>query len=71
MDSRVMIIRHSSPSKLDHAPFGTTCKVIHTLADTFDLYKQYGSQEDSPDWQLLGTFQNDGIDSKLVDILQK
>lgn len=49
------IIRHSAPSKLDHAPFGTEC-IVPLLGDEYDLYVQYSSEEDNPRWELMGRY---------------
>lgn len=53
------IIRHSAPSKLDHAPKGTECKV--ETGEEYQLYVQCSSQEEDPQWQLMGTYQKEEI----------
>ena len=49
------LLRHSAPGKLDHAPFGTECKVP-LLGDEYELWVQYSSQEDAPRWELMGKY---------------
>jgi hypothetical protein len=51
------IIRHSAPSKLDQAPKGTECKVEN--GEEYQLYVQCSSQEEDPQWQLMGTYQKE------------
>jgi len=51
------IIRFGEPSKLDHAPYGTECKV--TRYKEFDIYIQISQNEDSPNWIFIGTFSNE------------
>lgn len=48
------IIRHSAPSKLDHAPKGTECKVEN--GEEYQLYIQCSSNEEEPNWELIGTY---------------
>lgn len=47
------IIRHSAPSKLDQAPFGTECHVF-ILGDEYDLYVQYSNDPENPHWEYMG-----------------
>jgi hypothetical protein len=49
------IVRYAPPTKYDEAPFGTHCKVIHELSDTYDLYIQYSHDEEHPKWELMQT----------------
>lgn len=49
-----VIIRHSQPSKLDHAELGTKCHVLKHTKDTVDIYLQVSQQEDDPVWELIG-----------------
>ncbi len=63
-----VLIRHSPPGKLDHAPRGTVCKVFYPMSEQFDLWKQFGSNESSPDWQMLGVyFSDDALDSHIIE----
>ncbi len=45
------MVRHSEPTKLDTAPYGTECKVLH--GDKYDVYKQYNNDEEDPRWELI------------------
>jgi len=65
------IIRHSPPNKMDHAPFGTSCKVVNEGDDTFELYTQWSSNSEEPKWQHMGTFQGDSTDGHICDQLLK
>jgi hypothetical protein len=47
------IIRHSAPSKLDHAPFGTECHVDIGEGE-YQLYIQYSKDEENPQWEFMG-----------------
>jgi len=51
-----VLMRHSKPSNLDQAPQGSLCKVLKVLSSEYDLYKQIGSDESNPYWELIGTF---------------
>lgn len=46
-----VIIRHSPPTKLDHAQSGTKCHVLKRKG-TCDVYSQISQQEDDPVWEL-------------------
>lgn len=61
-----VIIRHSAPGKLDHAPFGSSCKVIHA-DNTYDLYMQYSHDEEEPRWESMGVFSESSLDTKDYD----
>lgn len=50
------IIRHAKPTKYDLAPQGTMCKVVQALSREYFIYKQISSDEESPCWELIGTF---------------
>jgi hypothetical protein len=50
-----VLIRHSPPTKLDHAPFGTKCHVVCSLEATYDVYVQMSQQEDNPVWEFSCT----------------
>lgn len=52
---RPMIIRHSKPSKLDQACFGTECKVVTTLSKEYDIYRQMSMNEENPLWVYIET----------------
>lgn len=62
-----IIIRHSAPSKLDHAPWGTSCKVFNKADESFDLYRQFSNQENNPHWELMGTFSDDALDAHVLE----
>lgn len=62
-----MIIRHGAPTKLDHAPFGTSCKSVHAIGEGFDLYIQYSKDERNPLWEHMGNFSGDVLDSHICD----
>jgi hypothetical protein len=47
------IWRHSPPNKYDEAPFGTHCKVLHEVSNTYDLYIQYSKEDGHPKWELI------------------
>jgi len=49
-----IIYRYGSPSKLDHASSGTECRILKD--NDFDLYVQTSSNEEQPNWILLGCF---------------
>ena len=49
------ITRHSMPTKLDHAPFGSECKVP-VVGDEYELWVQYSRTEEDPKWELMGKY---------------
>jgi hypothetical protein len=73
MVSRHVIERYGSPNILDHANYGTVCKVSSLHRDLYDIYLQVGEDEQDPEWEHLGTFSHqlsndvvhDLIDSRL------
>lgn len=46
-----IIIRHSPPGKLDHAPMGTECQVIRGNRTIPEIYVQVSQYEDDPLWE--------------------
>lgn len=64
-DTRVStrINRFGEPGKMDHAPYGTECKV--TKHKDFDLYIQMSKNEENPNWVFIGTFQNEFPEEEL------
>lgn len=73
MVSRSIIERYGNPSLLDQAQYGTICKVSSHHRDTYDIYLQVGDDEEDPEWEHLGSFDekskedyiNQLIDSRL------
>ena len=59
----IRIIRFGEPSKLDHAPYGTECKV--TRSKEFDIYIQMSQNEENPNWMFIGNFQNEFPEEEL------
>lgn len=54
-----MLIRHGEPSNLDQAPYGTLCKSVKTLCDTFEVYVQISENEEIPCWEKVGIFNSE------------
>jgi hypothetical protein len=54
-----MLIRHSPPGKLDHAAYGTQCKVVTSLSGDYDLYQQISMQEEDPVWEFMEAIYKD------------
>lgn len=49
-----VIVRHSAPSKLDHAKCGTKCHVLRPMSSQVDVYIQIASNEEDPVWEYSG-----------------
>lgn len=49
------ISRFAMPTKLDHAPYGTRCKV-EIDAGKYHLYIQLSDDEENPKWEHMGIF---------------
>lgn len=49
-----IIIRHSPPTKLDHAQRGTKCHVLREFQERPDLYIQVSTNEEDPIWEYSG-----------------
>jgi hypothetical protein len=64
-----IITRWGIPNKFDQYPFGTPCKVVN--ATKFDLYVQFSHDANNPDWQLMGTFEDDKFDEYTEDIFNQ
>jgi hypothetical protein len=62
-----MLIRCGEPSKYDHAPCGTICKVNKPTSDEFEIYIQLSADESDPCWEKLGDF----TAATIVDALEK
>jgi hypothetical protein len=61
-----IIVRHSPPTKLDQAPYGTRCRVINNAnkSDTkVDVYIQGCLDEDNPRWEMMA--ERDSLESAL------
>ena len=54
-----MLIRHGQPSKLDHSPKGTVCKVIKPLSEDCTIYVQINEADNDPRWEYVGEFSPD------------
>jgi hypothetical protein len=62
------IIRHSPPTKLDIAPFGTKCFIEQSGGRL--LYVQIGKDETDPEWDFVGFFRHDALDSDINSIVE-
>jgi len=67
--SRVTIVRHGAPSKMDYAIYGSVCIVADHGNDTFDLYVQVSKNEEDPKWDLVGCGFDQSIPHAYIDIL--
>ena len=65
MESNI-IIRNGKPNKYDQAPQGALCKVITSLSQDCDLYKQISSHDDEPIWEFIGTTKKDSVIPPLI-----
>ena len=54
MKNRIVIERHSAPSKLDESDYGTVCIIKKTYDK--DIYLQTSHNSSHPEWELLGSF---------------
>lgn len=54
MNNVKFITRFGPPSSLDQLPQGTVCLVQHGQKE--DVFIQYGTQEENPQWVFIGTF---------------
>lgn len=45
------LIRRSEPTKFDHAPEGTLCRVVSLTKE--DIYIQRSSDEENPRWEKI------------------
>ena len=66
-----MLIRCGEPSKYDHAPYGTLCKVNKPTSEGFELYLQAGNEESEPQWQKIGDYTAETIDTALDQIASR
>jgi hypothetical protein len=51
-----ILIRYGEPSKYDHGPYGTICKVIKATNEMCDVFVQLSLDESMPAWSFLGAF---------------
>lgn len=54
VDLPKIIFRHAEPGKMDHAPQGTRCHVMHPFSRQADVYVQISLREDDPTWEYIG-----------------
>jgi hypothetical protein len=52
---RLVLKRHSAPTKYDHAPRGSWCR-IDVGEKEYELYVQRSSEDNRPVWEKLGLF---------------
>jgi hypothetical protein len=66
-----MLIRYGKPSKYDHAPYGTPCKVVNALSDDFTLYLQVSDNEENPVWHEIGIFSqyDEHVQDKIKEVI--
>ncbi len=57
-----MLIRTGEPSKYDQSPFGTICKRVKTMDDTFEIYVQLSEDDSVPCWEKVGIFSSETND---------
>lgn len=67
------LVRYGQPSRLDAAPYGSTCKVNH--GNWFEMYLQMNKNPEEPRWEAIGTFspeqtKND-IKEEIASILKR
>lgn len=65
-----MLIRHGQPSKLDHAPRATICKVLKHLSDDCEVYVQINEDDSDPRWEYVGVFSPEKEDAIMVKVNQ-
>jgi len=51
-----MLVRFGPPTKYDHAPYKTICKIVKNN-DTCDVYVQLSQNEEVPFWDFVGAFE--------------
>lgn len=64
--TNIILTRYGEPSKYDHGPFGSICKVIKAVSSKYDVYVQVNNDEENPTWHLIGSF-SDQTDDDLID----
>jgi len=52
----VVIVRRSSPTKLDEAPYKSRCIVRDNHRKDYEIYIQTSKESDTPKWDLIGVF---------------
>ncbi len=68
MDGVTVLIRHSEPSEFDQHPYGTICKVKNV--ESYDIYLQVGHDEDDPQWEFFGHFNNSIDHERIYEMIQ-
>lgn len=56
MGQRFVIVRHSAPSSLDEAKYGSICMTKDSSSLNYHIYLQVHKQSDTPQWESLGVF---------------
>jgi hypothetical protein len=65
---KMTIVRHSQPSSLDQAAYGSKCIVKDNHGSDYELYIQTSKDEDRPKWDIVGIF-NDQSSQFYIDQL--
>lgn len=66
MESRDVIVRHSAPSVLDQAKYGTICISKDTSQDSFEVYLQINKESVIPTWEFIEKFKH-GTSQEIID----
>ena len=69
LDKLRFISRKSQPSKLDTADYKTICKVTMSDFDT-EFYIQLSRDSEHPNWGKLGTFDDEEMLLRIVDLIE-
>lgn len=63
------IVRYGQPTKLDSAEYGSQCMVRYHGQDDYDLYLQTGKDEEDPQWDHIGSFNQQSSQSYINQII--
>lgn len=69
MLSRITITRNGKPNEFDQHSYGAICKVIEHHDENFELYAQISDDEDHPNWELLGSFNNTTPEEYIINLI--
>ena len=69
MSLRSVIVRTGRPTQFDQFEYGTMCRSEDHHHNNYELYVQVGKHEESPQWELMGLFNNDSPQAYIDEIV--
>ncbi len=66
---KITIVRHSAPTSLDQAPYGSKCIMKHSHHNSYEVHLQISKNTEKPNWDYLGTFNEYSSDQYIEQMI--